>query len=86
MESSLCFKNVVSNDFYEIETSHNNLQIVDTIPGWAHNITIGDDELIVMIWAKEVFIGKPRHCWIFIINAETQSYNNSAEHDQKLFG
>ena len=49
-------KNVVSNDFYEIETSHNNLQIVDTIPGWAHNITnIGDDELIVMIWANEVF-------------------------------
>ena len=31
-------------------------QIVETIPGWTHNITnIGDDELIVMLWANEVF-------------------------------
>ena len=27
-----------------------------TIPGWTHNITnIGDDELIVMLWANEIF-------------------------------
>jgi len=29
---------------------------VDTIPGWAHDITnIGQDELIVMLWANENF-------------------------------
>ena len=31
-------------------------QIVETVPGWAHDIThIGDAELIVMLWANEVF-------------------------------
>ena len=31
-------------------------QIVETIPGWAHNITnIGDDEMVVMLWANEIF-------------------------------
>ena len=31
-------------------------RIVETVPGWTHNITnIGDDELIVMLWANEIF-------------------------------
>ena len=51
-----CFRHVISDEFYKIETSHVTPQIVDTIPGWAHNITnIGDEELVVMIWANEVF-------------------------------
>jgi UDP-2-acetamido-2,6-beta-L-arabino-hexul-4-ose reductase len=30
--------------------------VVDTVPGWAHDITnIGDEELIVMLWANENF-------------------------------
>ena len=30
--------------------------IVETIPGWAHDITnIGGDEMVVMLWANEVF-------------------------------
>ena len=30
--------------------------IVETAPGWAHDVTnIGDDELIVMLWANELF-------------------------------
>ncbi len=33
-----------------------NRSIVETIPGWAHDITnIGDDELVVMLWANEIF-------------------------------
>ena len=29
---------------------------METIPGWAHNIkNIGKDELIVMLWANELF-------------------------------
>ena len=55
-KARFCFEHIVSKQFYEIETSHVTLQIVDTIPGWAHNITnIGDDELVVMVWANEVF-------------------------------
>ena len=31
-------------------------RIVETVPGWTHNITnIGDDEMIVMLWANEIF-------------------------------
>ena len=31
-------------------------EIVDTIPGWVHEITnIGREELIVMLWANEIF-------------------------------
>ena len=31
-------------------------RVVETVPGWTHNITnVGDDELIVMLWANEIF-------------------------------
>lgn len=31
-------------------------EVVETIPGWTHDITnIGEDELIVMLWANEIF-------------------------------
>jgi UDP-2-acetamido-2,6-beta-L-arabino-hexul-4-ose reductase len=30
--------------------------VVETIPGWSHDITnVGDDEMIVMLWANEIF-------------------------------
>jgi len=30
--------------------------IVETAPGWTHNISnIGDEDMIVMLWANEVF-------------------------------
>ena len=29
---------------------------VETIPGWTHNVTnIGEDELVVLVWANEIF-------------------------------
>ena len=37
-------------------TSAEKAQIVETAPGWTHDITnIGADEMIVMLWANEVF-------------------------------
>jgi UDP-2-acetamido-2,6-beta-L-arabino-hexul-4-ose reductase len=31
-------------------------EIVETVPGWTHDITnIGQDDMIVMLWANEVF-------------------------------
>ncbi len=31
-------------------------QVVETVPGWTHDITnVGDDEMIVMLWANEIF-------------------------------
>jgi UDP-2-acetamido-2,6-beta-L-arabino-hexul-4-ose reductase len=30
--------------------------VVESVPGWTHNITnVGDEEMIVMIWANEIF-------------------------------
>jgi UDP-2-acetamido-2,6-beta-L-arabino-hexul-4-ose reductase len=50
------FRNIVSNQTHEIVTYGGDATIVETIPGWTHNITnIGSDELIVMLWANEVF-------------------------------
>ena len=34
--------------------------IVETVPGWTHDITnVGDEEMIVMLWANEVFDRQP---------------------------
>ncbi len=50
------FRNIVSNETYEIFTSSATSQVVETIPGWTHDITnVGEDEMIVMLWANEKF-------------------------------
>jgi UDP-2-acetamido-2,6-beta-L-arabino-hexul-4-ose reductase len=50
------FRHIDSGEAHELVTRGGEAQIVETIPGWTHNITnIGDDELIVMLWANEVF-------------------------------
>ena len=37
-------------------TTGDKSEIVETVPGWAHDITnIGQDEMVVMLWANEVF-------------------------------
>lgn len=51
-----CFRHMITNESYELFTSGDKPQVVDTIPGWAHNITnVGSDEMIVMLWANEIF-------------------------------
>jgi UDP-2-acetamido-2,6-beta-L-arabino-hexul-4-ose reductase len=41
---------------HELETSGEKPMIVETVPGWTHDITnIGSDELVVMLWANEIF-------------------------------
>jgi len=50
------FRNIISNEAYEISTTGKTPEVVETIPGWAHDITnVGDDEMIVMLWANEIF-------------------------------
>ena len=50
------FRNIDSGEILELTTTGGEARIIETIPGWAHNITnIGDDELIVMLWANEIF-------------------------------
>lgn len=50
------FRHIVSGSFYELSTDGDAPQIVETVPGWSHDITnIGDNEMIVMLWANEIF-------------------------------
>lgn len=50
------FKDLNTGTSFDIYTSSEVLEVVDTIPGWTHNITnIGDNDLIVMLWANEIF-------------------------------
>ena len=53
---SFKFFSLDSGEKFEIETSGEKPQIVESIPGWAHYIkNIGDEELIVLLWANEIY-------------------------------
>lgn len=50
------FRQITSGEKHELVTHGEDARIVETVPGWTHNITnIGEDELIVMLWANEIF-------------------------------
>ena len=50
------FRNVATDETHEIITTSKELKIVETMPGWSHDITnIGSEEIIVMLWANEIF-------------------------------
>lgn len=50
------FRHMMSGETYELVTQGGAAEIVDTVPGWTHDITnIGDTELLVMLWANELF-------------------------------
>ena len=50
------FRHVVTGEFYELETTGDEPRIVETVPGWTHDITnIGNEEMVVMLWANEIF-------------------------------
>lgn len=55
-EACFRFRHIISGEFYELFTSGNQPVIVETVPGWTHDITnVGDDEMVVMLWANEIF-------------------------------
>ena len=50
------FKNMLNQECFEINVNSNKPQIVETVPGWAHDITnIGESEMLVMLWSNEVY-------------------------------
>ena len=50
------FRHIETDQYYVIYTSGTKPEIVETVPGWTHDITnAGDDEMIVMLWANEIF-------------------------------
>ena len=50
------FRHMQTGQVYELVTSGEKAEIVETVPGWTHDITnIGAVEMVVMLWANEVF-------------------------------
>lgn len=51
-----CFRHIDTGDLHELCTSAALPEVVETVPGWSHDITnVGEDEMIVMLWANEIF-------------------------------
>lgn len=54
--AKLRYRNLVTQEKHEFLVSDETPQVVDTIPGWVHDITnIGSSDLIAMLWANEIF-------------------------------
>ena len=50
------FRHMITSEFYELHTTGDQPEIVETVTGWTHDITnVGDDEMVVMLWANEIF-------------------------------
>ena len=50
------FRDVISDEKHELYVDGTLPQVVDTATGWSHDITnVGDEDLLVMLWANEVF-------------------------------
>jgi UDP-2-acetamido-2,6-beta-L-arabino-hexul-4-ose reductase len=50
------FRHILTDEEFSLDTSDQTPMIVETVPGWVHDITnSGNDELMVMLWANEIF-------------------------------
>jgi len=55
-EARFRFKHMITGECHELCTSGEVSQIVETVPGWTHDVTnVSDEELICMLWANEIF-------------------------------
>lgn len=55
-EAQFGFRNIITDVRYQIYVCGEKPQIVETVPGWTHDITnVGNDEMVVMLWANEIF-------------------------------
>jgi len=54
-EARFRFRHVLTGEMHEIMTSGCSPTIVETAPGWTHDVTnVGASELVVMLWANEI--------------------------------
>lgn len=55
-EARFKFRHMQTGETHELVTSGSKAEVVETAPGWTHDITnIGSEEMVVMLWANEVF-------------------------------
>lgn len=50
------FRHMLTGEIHELQTCADVPQIVETVPGWTHDITnTGERDMVVMLWANEIF-------------------------------
>ena len=50
------FRHMQTGQCHELVTTGEKAEVVETVPGWTHDITnIGSDEMVVMLWSNEIF-------------------------------
>ncbi|MDA9557896.1 NAD-dependent epimerase/dehydratase family protein [Vibrio sp.] len=50
------FEHILTGERFSLVVDGAESRIVETVPGWSHDVTnIGDSELVVMLWANEIF-------------------------------
>lgn len=50
------FRHMLTGQTHELHTHAERPQVVETVPGWTHDITnTGEQEMVVMLWANEIF-------------------------------
>jgi UDP-2-acetamido-2,6-beta-L-arabino-hexul-4-ose reductase len=50
------FRHMQTGQAHELQISGDQAQVVETIPGWTHDITnTGREEMVVMLWANEIY-------------------------------
>jgi UDP-2-acetamido-2,6-beta-L-arabino-hexul-4-ose reductase len=55
-EALFRFRNIVTGKTHELHACGATPTVVETIPGWSHNITnVGSKTMIALLWASEVF-------------------------------
>ena len=55
-KAKITFRNILSNEVKSMTINAQTPEIIETIPGWAHNVeNMGQSELIILTWANEVF-------------------------------
>lgn len=55
-KASFKFRHISTGESYELIVDGEESRIIETAPGWSHDVTnIGENELVVMLWANEIF-------------------------------
>lgn len=50
------FRHLLTGEQHAIETSGDTFEVVETVPGWVHDVTnVGDELMVSLLWANEVF-------------------------------
>lgn len=55
-EALFRFRHMLTGEWHEVRTSADAPVVVETIPGWTHDVTnVGDGPLVSLLWANEIF-------------------------------